>query len=117
MSEETKTATFLRDVSEQNHARGVQRLYAVVPPVSVEDQGGVVTEYDHVIVSAVDVIFTGPETYIFPATPAGEVADWLELEGSFRGALDHEEALTNAGYAIADVLVVNESAPRKAVTS
>lgn len=118
MGAEAKTATFIRDVSAQNKARGEQRLYLVSPPmVAAKWDDSETTEYPYVIVSAVDVIFSGPETYIFPATPGGEIADWGELAGSFKGALDHEEALTNAGYTVADVLVVHESAPRKGVTS
>ena len=40
------------------------------------------------------------ETYIFPADEDGNVLDWGELEGSYRGGMDHEEALHNAGYEI-----------------
>jgi hypothetical protein len=53
---------------------------------------------DHVIVSATVAMLSGPETYIFPASAEGEVTDWGELEGSFRGGLDHAEALRRAGY-------------------
>jgi hypothetical protein len=57
-----------------------------------------------VIVSAVDAMFSGPETYIFPAVAKGEdweASDMGELDGSFRGDLNHAEALRNAGYEIA----------------
>jgi hypothetical protein len=57
------------------------------------------TEY--VVVSAVVATFSGPETYIFPADKDSKVLNWLELNGSFRGALDHAEALKGAGYTIA----------------
>lgn len=57
--------------------------------------------YQYVVVSAVRVPFSGPETYIFKADSQGKVADWAELEGSFRGALDHARALRGAGYEIA----------------
>ncbi len=117
MADATKTATFLRDVSKQNRARGVQKLYQVTPPMKSQDWNGNAAEYQYVIVSAVDVMFSGPETYIFPATAGGEIAEWGELEGSFKGALDHEKALHNAGYTVADVLVVPESTPRLAVGS
>ena len=50
-------------------------------------------EVQYVITSAVSVAFTGPETYVFAATEDGEVSDWLELDGSFRGAFDHERAI------------------------
>jgi hypothetical protein len=56
---------------------------------------------NHVLVSVVTVIFSGPETYIFACDEQGEVESWLELGGSTKGVLDHAEALRNAGYEIA----------------
>lgn len=53
--------------------------------------------HEFVVVSAVSV-FGEPETYIFPADESGEVLGWAQLEGSFRGDLDHAQALENAGY-------------------
>lgn len=50
------------------------------------------------VVSAVVAPFSGPETYIFSATEEGGATDFTELEGSFRGGLDHRQALRNAGY-------------------
>lgn len=85
-----KTATFLRAVES---SRGEARLYRLSVPL----EGAA-----HVIVSAVTVPYGGgPETYIFPATPEGDVRHWGELEGSYRGGLDHERALRNAGYEVA----------------
>ena len=52
-----------------------------------------------VIVSAASV-FGAYETYIFEADEAGEVTDWGELDGSFKGGLNHEQALRNAGYEV-----------------
>jgi hypothetical protein len=108
MSATTKTATLMRDVSQQNGARGVQHLYRLDPPLLGAEM---------VVVSAIDSAFdTGiPETYIFPADESGQVADWGELPGSYRGAADHGQALRNAGYEVEGVVVVHESAPRKAV--
>jgi len=54
----------------------------------------------YVIVSAVSAMITGPETYIFPANSKGEIIDWGELDGSFKGGLDHSKALQNAGFSI-----------------
>jgi hypothetical protein len=58
-----------------------------------------------VIVSAVIVPFTGPETYIFPATAESlernEPSSWIEMNGSYRGGLNHAEALRRAGYEVA----------------
>lgn len=69
--------------------RGTKILWELCPPL----------EGNHyVITSSVDVPFTGPETYVFPATPAGEIVSWGELPGSYRGGLSAEEAIIGAGY-------------------
>jgi len=47
----------------------------------------------YVIVSAVDAMFDGAETYIFPATPDGETICMGEMTGSYRGGYDHKTAL------------------------
>jgi hypothetical protein len=94
-----KTARFIRDVGWKGDAR----LYRVDPPMlthSWGDEDASPTEHEHVIVSAVVAMYSGPETYIFPATAEGEAVDMLEMDGSFRGALDHEQALRNAGYEV-----------------
>lgn len=87
--------------------QGDARVYRVTPPMEYSGIGWRRDEptlhTDYVIVSAADVMFTGPETYIFPAKKAGdtfEPINFLELEGSFRGDLDHEQALANAGYEV-----------------
>lgn len=38
------------------------------------------------------------ETYIFEADGTGKITNWLELPGSIRGVVDHEQALRNGGY-------------------
>lgn len=81
--------------------RGDARLYKLMPPLVTAKYDDVVETYEFVVVSAADVPYSGPETYIFPADEQGHVTDWLELDGSFRGSLDHAEALRNAGYEIA----------------
>ena len=53
-----------------------------------------------VIVSATVVPYSGPETYIFESDGNGVITGWMEMEGSFRGGLNHAEALENAGYEI-----------------
>jgi hypothetical protein len=89
-----KSATLIRTLTTM---RGDARLYRVDPPMPTEDGHA-----DYVIVSAVVVPFSGPETYIFPAASADSTSptDWGELDGSFQGALNHEAALTNAGYVV-----------------
>lgn len=91
----TMTATDLGQVNP--NARGDQRLYRVDPPMSYDDNK--TTEY--VVVSAVDVFDVGePETYIFPSDKDGTIVDWLELDGSYKGSKDHEQALRYAGYEV-----------------
>ena len=62
------------------------------------DDGGPLPGY--VVVSATVTPITGPETYIFAANGDGDITNWLELNGLFRGELDHEEALRLAGYEV-----------------
>jgi hypothetical protein len=83
-----KTATFVKNLTGWD---GDARLYKCEPPLD---------GHDHVIVSAVVALFSGPETYIFPSNAQGEPKDYGELTGSFRGALDHAEALRGAGYEV-----------------
>ena len=89
-----KSAKFMKQLSDFT---GDARLYQLSDFVDY-DEGK--TKY--IIVSAVVAPYSGSETYIFPANKKGEVIDWGELDGSFRGGLDHEQALRNAGYEIAE---------------
>lgn len=86
---ETKTATLVKPSIA--NMRGNARLYELSEPLN---------GHSHVVVSAV-VAYSGPETYIFGADPAGEVVNWPELPGSFQGGMDHTEALNGAGYKVA----------------
>ena len=54
----------------------------------------------YVVVSATDVMPSGPETYIFPADEDGNVLSWQEMTGSYRGGLDHAEALRRMGATV-----------------
>lgn len=93
---ETKTATYVKTVP----GAGEMRIYKCDPPMAYRvysDSEPRSTEY--VAVSAASVPFSGTETYIFPSD-GDDVSDWGELEGSFRGGWDHEEALRGAGYAV-----------------
>ena len=83
-------ATLIKNLTGWN---GDARLYRMDPPY----QGN-----DHVVVSGITTAFdTGtPETYIFKSDPDGRVDDYCELQGSFRGAVDHARALKGAGYSI-----------------
>jgi len=85
-----KKAEFIKSLG--GSWNGDARLYKLTPPLDGAE---------YVVVSAVVPFFSGPETYIFPSNKKGEVESWMEeMEGSFRGALDHVEALGNAGYEV-----------------
>ena len=83
------TATFLG--SKVSGSGASQRLYRLDPPIRghwVPDEGTEAAEqHQYVIVSAVSVPYSGPETYIFPADADGNIVDLDELSGSFRGGV------------------------------
>jgi hypothetical protein len=94
-----KTATELRKLEGFEDGR----LFKLSEPVAYDydyDTGEYKSTTEHVVVSAVRAMFSGPETYIFPADESGEVVNWCELEGSFKGGLDHQRALEGAGYEV-----------------
>jgi hypothetical protein len=98
---EVKTATLIHD--NLPDFTGHAALYRLDPPLSLErewdeESKGKTTE--HVVVSATQAMFTGPETYIFPADAEGAVTSWGELDGSYRGGWSHSQALEGAGYTI-----------------
>jgi hypothetical protein len=80
---------------------GEARCYRLDPPLESDNlESGVIDIVEYVIVSATIAPMTGPETYIFAADENARILDWMELEGSYRGGLDHELALENAGYTV-----------------
>lgn len=86
-----KTATRIRDVHQSPDRNASQAIYRLDPPLD---------GHSHVLVSAVTVALCGPETYIFGSDENGNIEDWEELNGSYRGGLDHAAALKNAGYEV-----------------
>ena len=80
--------------------RGVANLYELTPAHKEKDFYDEIKSYKYVIVSAANVIFGGPKTYIFPANKKGKVVDWGKLDRSHQGDLSHEKALRNMGYKI-----------------
>lgn len=80
-----ETATFVRNLG---WSPGDARLYRI-------GDGSA-----HLVVSAVVTTLGGPETMIWRASADGEVLDWMELDGSFRGGLDHGRALRAAGFEV-----------------
>lgn len=102
------------DRSVWDGMNGSKRLFRLDPPLRQRDwfadEDDAFTEHEIVVVSAA-IAFGSPETYIFPADRSGEITDFGELDGSFRGSLDHEEALRNAGYdRIEDEVVIDVDA-------
>lgn len=96
-----KTATRLPDTKALKGATGDMRLYRLDPPMEDEYTEGPV---EYVVVSATVAMSSGPETYIFPADAEGEITDWGELSGSYKGSLDHAQALANAGYEVVEAV-------------
>lgn len=90
-----KTATLVRFLNTR------QNLYRVDPPMEwtsceagADDTCVKETSY---VVSSYGIYEV--ETYLFPADADGNIINWIELPGSFRGDYNHVEALENAGYA------------------
>lgn len=78
--------------------KGEVYLYRLSQPVKVGwgpygDEPDERDETEYVVVSGVYVPGSGDETYIFAADEAGNVLAWNELDGSFRGYIDHERAI------------------------
>jgi len=93
-------ATFIKKMGREFN--GDARLYRVEPPIEYEKYDSDNGEYkkyqtDYVVVSAADVMFSGPETYIFASDEKGEIKYWGELSGSRKGVLDHHYVLREAG--------------------
>lgn len=78
------------------------RLYKLSEATPYNHYGRDDKRTDYVIISAVVALFSGPETFIFPATEVGEPINMLEMTGSFRGGLDHEHALEGMGFVLAE---------------
>lgn len=98
-------ATKIKDLES---FRGQAALYSVEPAIQYEEIGGSKNKTNFIVVSAARVpfmLFGGDsrETYIFPADQEGEVVYWGELDGSYRGGLDHKKALNDAGYTLNDM--------------
>ena len=82
--------------SRKGREDGVASVYELDFPVKYGDDDKTTS---FVWVSAVPHVgfVEGPETYIFACDSDGEVLDWIELGGSFKGAMDHDRALRGLG--------------------
>ena len=91
------------EIKELEGFAGKAKLYKVDPPMewtSYKENKERIFLTTHVVVSATNVMFTGPETYIFPSNEKGKITDWGEIDGSYRGGLSLTKALKNAGYEV-----------------
>jgi len=96
--DEQITATFLRQLDT---FAGDARLYELSSEIGYAIDWETEEPTAHtrfVAVSAVDVLYSGIETYIFPADADGHVLNWLELDGSQKGTLSHGIAIRDAGW-------------------
>ena len=88
-----KTARVIRDVSQQNEAKGVQVLLRVNPAMTgYSDE----TPHEYVVSSTVVAMFSGLETLFFPADEAGNVVSYGEVAGMRGGSM--EDVLDQEGY-------------------
>lgn len=86
----SNTATLVKTLND------CQNLYKMNPPH--EGHEYVVSSFN----IPLSVSISGPETFLFAATEAGTILGGCELDGSFRGAHNHKEALEGAGYEVVD---------------
>jgi hypothetical protein len=83
-----KTAKLIKDVSE--NYQGTVKLYKMSPFIK-DDEG---KEWEYVVCSTVNAMFTGIETFIFPSDDQGIVLDC--------GTTSHKKVLKDAGYKLID---------------
>ena len=96
-------ATLIRELDTTSTGATV-KLWRMEPPLKDNSWDDEEPEsHEFVVTSAVVASFSGPETYIFPASKDGKILDFGELPGSYRGDLDHDRAIEGAGYVIREV--------------
>jgi len=94
-----KTAKLLK--KDLKGFKGTASLYELIPVYKEKDWKDKLHTYKYVVASAVVAMDTGsPETFIFPAKKTGEVKNYGELKGSYRGGLSHRKAFKGMGYTI-----------------
>lgn len=107
----TRTATLIRKLDD-GEWNGQASAYRLSEPAEYSAASSRASRASTtvVVVSATVVPSYGgyggyPETYIFPAVEHAdgrvEVLSWLEMDGSYRGGLDHVKALQGLGYEVA----------------
>ena len=93
MREFLKSAVAVKNIKE---AKGRACLYKLSEPL---------VGYEYVVVSAARAHKDNynnmiGETFIFGSDQTGKIKSFLELPGSYKGGLDHQKALNDAGYDI-----------------
>lgn len=100
----SKTATLIRTMPRGTRSMiGAQAIYKFDPPLPTssydEDESGTTT---YALVSASNVMFSGPEVYLFAYNDPEDFGpvSWMELPGSQKGTLSHEKVISDLGYTI-----------------
>jgi|TARA_E500000305_G_C3958690_1_gene205931 hypothetical protein len=88
-----KSAVAIKKIKE---AKGAACLYRLSEPY---------VGYEYVVVSAARDATDNynklvGETFIFGSDETGKIKSFIELPGSYKGGLDHQKALNDAGYDI-----------------
>lgn len=100
-------STFVRDITDRQKLYRTSEPFACTKIIREPGQGWLQgrlepTETSFIVSSWCNIeteIAQGcPETYLFAANEDGEVIDWCEMEGSFKGAYNHEEAMNNSNF-------------------
>ena len=93
-------ATFVADVSARFNGHAELFKLDTTMRVGNTELG---RKYNHIVVSAISNKWA-TETYIFPSDQNGEILDYTELQGSYRGGTDIDKALEYGGYEVVRVL-------------
>lgn len=106
-TDKNKKAYHLKQFDRVSRTGAVQQVYSLLVPMEgykeYDDEGNAFVRKHHMVVlSQACVPFSGWETYIFPVDENGEVTDWAELPGSYRGYIRHEELLSSLGYTVVE---------------
>lgn len=99
-AEGAKFSTYVREVDRGDRSNafvslGRAAIYKLSEPFAFRED----RSCTHVFVSSTTVMGT-PETYAFPSDEDGKVLDWLELDGSQKGAVTHEVVLRDMGFPV-----------------
>lgn len=106
-TDKNKKAYHLKQFDRVSSTGAMQRVYSLTVPLKgyeeYDDEGNALVRKHHmVMLSQLCAPFSGWETYIFPVDENGEVTDWGELPGSYRGYINHEELLKSLGYTVVE---------------